>query len=113
MPDFTTMPAAATNDWMSSAFSGFGVTLPDARPGDATSLTASSRKTGLTSAMAPARLTVVDGVRKPPALCVGAASASEETPAFPVAGRAVGVYFQAIGGVRTDGIHCLRRADII
>ena len=28
MPDFTTMPAAATNDWMSSAFSGFGVTLP-------------------------------------------------------------------------------------
>jgi hypothetical protein len=29
MPDFTTMPAAATNDWMSSAFSGFGVTLPD------------------------------------------------------------------------------------
>ena len=30
MPDFTTMPAAATNDWMSSAFSGFGVTLPDA-----------------------------------------------------------------------------------
>ena len=30
MPDFTTMPAAATNDWMSSALSGFGVTLPDA-----------------------------------------------------------------------------------
>jgi 2-polyprenyl-6-methoxyphenol hydroxylase-like FAD-dependent oxidoreductase len=29
MPDLTTMPAAATNDWMSSAFSGFGVTLPD------------------------------------------------------------------------------------
>jgi 2-polyprenyl-6-methoxyphenol hydroxylase-like FAD-dependent oxidoreductase len=29
MPDFTTMPAAAANDWMSSAFSGFGVvTLP-------------------------------------------------------------------------------------
>jgi 2-polyprenyl-6-methoxyphenol hydroxylase-like FAD-dependent oxidoreductase len=28
MPDFTIMPAAATNDWMSSAFSGFGVTLP-------------------------------------------------------------------------------------
>jgi 2-polyprenyl-6-methoxyphenol hydroxylase-like FAD-dependent oxidoreductase len=30
MPDFTAMPAAATNDWMSSAFSRFGVTLPDA-----------------------------------------------------------------------------------
>jgi 2-polyprenyl-6-methoxyphenol hydroxylase-like FAD-dependent oxidoreductase len=30
MPDFTAMPAAAANDWMFSAFSGFGVTLPDA-----------------------------------------------------------------------------------
>ena len=29
MPDFTTMPAAATNGWMSSAFPGFVVTLPD------------------------------------------------------------------------------------
>lgn len=29
MPDFTTMPAAATNDWMSSAFPRFGVTLPE------------------------------------------------------------------------------------
>ena len=30
MPDLTTMPTAATNDWMSSAWPGFVVTLPDA-----------------------------------------------------------------------------------
>ena len=30
MPDFTTMSTAATNDWMSSAWPGFVVTLPDA-----------------------------------------------------------------------------------
>jgi 2-polyprenyl-6-methoxyphenol hydroxylase-like FAD-dependent oxidoreductase len=30
MPDLAAMPAAAANDWMFSAFSGFGVTLPDA-----------------------------------------------------------------------------------
>ena len=29
MPDFTTMPTAATNDWMSSAYPGYVVTLPD------------------------------------------------------------------------------------
>jgi 2-polyprenyl-6-methoxyphenol hydroxylase-like FAD-dependent oxidoreductase len=29
MPDFTAMSAVAANDWMFSAFSGFGVTLPD------------------------------------------------------------------------------------
>jgi 2-polyprenyl-6-methoxyphenol hydroxylase-like FAD-dependent oxidoreductase len=29
MPDLTTMPTAATNDWMSSASPGFVVTLPD------------------------------------------------------------------------------------
>ena len=30
MPDLTTMPPAATNDWMSSAWPGYVVTLPDA-----------------------------------------------------------------------------------
>ena len=30
MPDLTTMPTAATNDWMSSAWPGFVLTLPDA-----------------------------------------------------------------------------------
>jgi 2-polyprenyl-6-methoxyphenol hydroxylase-like FAD-dependent oxidoreductase len=30
MPDLTTMPTAATNDWMSAAFAGLPVTLPDA-----------------------------------------------------------------------------------
>lgn len=30
MPDLTTMSTAATNDWMSSAWPGFAVTLPDA-----------------------------------------------------------------------------------
>ncbi len=29
MPDLTTMPPAATNDWMSAAHSGLVVTLPD------------------------------------------------------------------------------------
>jgi len=29
MPDLTTMPTAATNDWMSAVYSGFVVTLPD------------------------------------------------------------------------------------
>src|SRR5262249_15277258 len=29
MPDFTTMPTAETNDWMSAAFAGLPVTLPD------------------------------------------------------------------------------------
>jgi 2-polyprenyl-6-methoxyphenol hydroxylase-like FAD-dependent oxidoreductase len=29
MPDFTTMPTAATNAWMSAAFAGLPVTLPD------------------------------------------------------------------------------------
>jgi 2-polyprenyl-6-methoxyphenol hydroxylase-like FAD-dependent oxidoreductase len=29
MPDLTTMPTAATNDWMSTAFAGLPVTLPD------------------------------------------------------------------------------------
>jgi predicted transcriptional regulator len=29
MPDLTTMPTAATNDWMSAAHSGLVVTLPD------------------------------------------------------------------------------------
>ena len=29
MPDLTTMPTAATNDWMSSAYPGYVVTLPD------------------------------------------------------------------------------------
>jgi hypothetical protein len=29
MPDLTTMPTTATNDWMSSAYPGFVVTLPD------------------------------------------------------------------------------------
>src|SRR5262245_12356173 len=29
MPDFATMPTAATNDWMSAAFAGLPVTLPD------------------------------------------------------------------------------------
>jgi 2-polyprenyl-6-methoxyphenol hydroxylase-like FAD-dependent oxidoreductase len=29
MPDLTTMPTAATNDWMSAAFAGLPVTLPD------------------------------------------------------------------------------------
>jgi 2-polyprenyl-6-methoxyphenol hydroxylase-like FAD-dependent oxidoreductase len=28
-PDLTTMPTAATNDWMSSAYSGYALTLPD------------------------------------------------------------------------------------
>ena len=28
MPDFATMPATATNDWMSAAYSGLAVTLP-------------------------------------------------------------------------------------
>lgn len=28
MPDFTTMPTTATNDWMSAAFPGLTVTLP-------------------------------------------------------------------------------------
>jgi 2-polyprenyl-6-methoxyphenol hydroxylase-like FAD-dependent oxidoreductase len=28
MPDFTTMPTAATNDWLSAAFPGLAVTLP-------------------------------------------------------------------------------------
>jgi 2,6-dihydroxypyridine 3-monooxygenase len=31
MPDFTTMPTAATNDWLSAAHPGLAVTLPDAR----------------------------------------------------------------------------------
>jgi hypothetical protein len=30
MPDLTTMPTTATNDWMSSANPGYVVTLPDA-----------------------------------------------------------------------------------
>jgi 2-polyprenyl-6-methoxyphenol hydroxylase-like FAD-dependent oxidoreductase len=30
IPDLTTMPTAATNDWMSAAFAGLPVTLPDA-----------------------------------------------------------------------------------
>jgi 2-polyprenyl-6-methoxyphenol hydroxylase-like FAD-dependent oxidoreductase len=29
MPDFSTMPITATNDWMSAAYAGFGITLPD------------------------------------------------------------------------------------
>ena len=29
MPDLTTMPTAATNDWMSALYSGLPVTLPD------------------------------------------------------------------------------------
>jgi 2-polyprenyl-6-methoxyphenol hydroxylase-like FAD-dependent oxidoreductase len=29
MPDFSTMPITATNDWMSAAYAGFAVTLPD------------------------------------------------------------------------------------
>jgi hypothetical protein len=29
MPDLTTMPTAATNDWMSAAHPGLVVTLPD------------------------------------------------------------------------------------
>jgi 2-polyprenyl-6-methoxyphenol hydroxylase-like FAD-dependent oxidoreductase len=29
MPDLTTTPTAATNDWMSAAFAGLPVTLPD------------------------------------------------------------------------------------
>jgi len=29
MPDLATMPPAATNDWMSSAYPGFALTLPD------------------------------------------------------------------------------------
>jgi 2-polyprenyl-6-methoxyphenol hydroxylase-like FAD-dependent oxidoreductase len=29
MPDLTTMPTAATNDWLSAAFPGLAVTLPD------------------------------------------------------------------------------------
>jgi len=29
VPDFTTMPTAATNDWMSAAFAGLPLTLPD------------------------------------------------------------------------------------
>jgi hypothetical protein len=28
MPDFAAMPAAAANDWMSAAYSGFALTLP-------------------------------------------------------------------------------------
>jgi hypothetical protein len=28
MPDLAAMPLEAANDWMFSAFSGFGVTLP-------------------------------------------------------------------------------------
>jgi hypothetical protein len=29
MPDLAAMPTAATNDWISSAYPGFMVTLPD------------------------------------------------------------------------------------
>jgi 2-polyprenyl-6-methoxyphenol hydroxylase-like FAD-dependent oxidoreductase len=29
LPDFTTMPTAATNDWMSAAFAGLPLTLPE------------------------------------------------------------------------------------
>ena len=29
MPDLATMPTTATNDWLSSAYSGWVVTLPD------------------------------------------------------------------------------------
>jgi hypothetical protein len=29
MPDLAAMPTAATNDWMSAAYPGFPVTLPD------------------------------------------------------------------------------------
>jgi hypothetical protein len=29
MPDLATMPTAATNDWMSAAYPGFDLTLPE------------------------------------------------------------------------------------
>jgi len=30
MPDFTAMSTTAANDWISAAYAGFAVTLPDA-----------------------------------------------------------------------------------
>jgi hypothetical protein len=42
MPDLTAMPTTATNDWMSSAYPGRVLTLPDDREtGEAKSFTAS------------------------------------------------------------------------